>query len=347
MLASFDTPILFLVFNRPAVTAQVFAAIRAARPTRLYVAADGPRMDRKGEAELCAETRRIATAVDWPCSVTTLFRDENRGCGHGVSEAISWFFEQVEEGIILEDDCLPHPDFFHFAGAMLKQYRDDPKVLTVAGDHFLPAHFESRTSHYFSKYVQIWGWATWRRTWQAYDFALDSLAENDWLTLIRQTCPLPIEAGYWVEIFRAMKAGIIDTWDFQLLFSCWKQGGLHVVPRHNLISNLGYGPDATHTNFSGALAHQPVSALAPPYDSTVTLEADPHVDQFIFYARFLEYLSLTWWVEQVLSPEQKLGAARIDLVRSDRHIRALEREVHEKRRQLRLATAALAQVNPC
>ncbi len=341
-----NTPILFLIFNRPEVTARVFATIREARPTRLYVAADGPRTDREGEAALCEKTRQIATAVDWPCTVTTLFRDDNRGCGRAVSEAITWFFEHVEEGIILEDDCLPHPDFFPFCSAMLTRYRNDPRVLTVSGDHFLPQTFDCQTTHYFSKYVQIWGWATWRRTWQAYDFALSSIAEGDWQRIIQTTCPLPIESGYWQEVFRAMRTGLIDTWDFQLLFSCWKARGLHVVPRHNLISNLGYGPDATHTNFSGVLAEQDVRGVPPPYTDSPAVAADAGVDGFIFYSRFLEHLSQTWWIEQVLSPERKLGETRAELGRKDRYIRELERDVREKRRQLLAATRALTLSQP-
>lgn len=346
-MSALETPILFLVFNRPEVTARVFEAIRAARPSRLFVAADGPRPDRDGEAARCEETRRIATSVDWPCEVKTLFRSENLGCGQGVSEAITWFFEHVAEGIILEDDCLPHPDFFPFCASMLARYRDDPRVLTISGDHFLPRTLNNEASHYFSKYVQIWGWATWRRTWQAYDFALTSVPEAEWHQIINRSCALPIESGYWLEVFRAMRAGAIDTWDFQLLFSCWKLDGIHVAPRHNLISNLGYGPDATHTHFSGVLAGQNVRGVPPPYTDAPAVAADAEVDGFIFYARFLEHLSQTWWVEQVLSPERKLGEARAELGRKERYIRELQREVREKRRQLRLATATLAQANPC
>ena len=346
MAAGFDTPILFLVFNRPTVTARVFAAIRAAPPAQLFVAADGPRVDRDGEPELCAETRRIATAVDWPCTVTTLFRQENRGCGSGVSEAISWFFEHVESGIILEDDCLPHSDFFPFCATMLTRYRDDSRVLTISGDHFLPRTFDCQTTHYFSKYVQIWGWATWRRTWQAYDFALTSVPEAEWHRIISRACPLPIESGYWLEVFHAMRIRMIDTWDFQLLFSCWKAQGLNVVPRHNLISNLGYGPDATHTNFRGVLAEQDVRGVPPPYTDGPPVKADPDVDGFIFFARFLEHMSQTWWLEQVLSPERRLGEARAELGRKDRYIRELERDVREKRRQLLAATRALTLAQP-
>ena len=346
MLAGFDTPILFLVFNRPAVTAQVFAAIRAARPTRLYVAADGPRMDRKGEAELCAETRRIATAVDWPCSVTTLYRDENRGCGHGVSEAISWFFEQVDEGIILEDDCLPHPDFFRFCATMLARYRNDERVATVTGDHFIPTSLVCRHSHYFSKYAQIWGWATWRRAWQQYDRHLTSLSVPEWDAIVHRVNPTMIEREYWLEILRALLAGNIDTWDYQLIFSLWKTGGLTISPHTNLITNLGYGPDATHTAFEGTLAEQSTSPLVLPLDDSPAIAADTEIDEFVFFIRFLERLTQTWWVEQVLSPEKKLGQARVELGRKDRYIRELENEIRAKRHQLRLATAALAQANP-
>ncbi len=346
MLAGYDTPILFLVFNRPTVTARVFAAIRAARPTQLYVAADGPRPDRLGEAALCAETRRIATAVDWPCKVTTFFRDENRGCGDGVSEAISWFFEQVEEGIILEDDCLPHPDFFHFCATMLERYRHDERVATVTGDHFLPATLTFPHSHYFSKYAQIWGWATWRRAWKNYDRHLSSLTATEWDSIIRRECPTMIEREYWLEILRALLAGNIDTWDFQLIFSMWKTGGLTVSPHRNLICNLGYGPDATHTAFDGPLAEQPTAALTLPLKDTPAVAADPALDEFTFFIRFLERLTQTWWVEQVLSPEKKLGEVRAELGRKERYIRELEREIREKRRQLRLATTALTQMNP-
>jgi len=118
------SPVLFLIFNRPDTTTRVFEAIRAARPERLYVAADGPRMTREGEAERCAEARRIATAVDWPCEVKTLFRETNLGCRAAVSGAITWFFEHEEEGIILEDDCLPDPSFFPYCTELLAHYRD-------------------------------------------------------------------------------------------------------------------------------------------------------------------------------------------------------------------------------
>lgn len=341
----FDVPLLFLVFNRPAVTRRVFEVIRTLRPTRLFVAADGPRPDRPGEDALVEETRRIALAVDWPCEVRTLLRDENLGCGRAVSGALGWFFEQVEEGIVLEDDCIPHPDFFPYCATLLERYRHEPRIASIAGTHFLPDVLPHRQSHYVSKYFQMWGWASWRRAWRHYDFPLTSLTEEEWCRVLAERHPVAMEAGYWREILHGIKAGDIDTWDFQFFFSCWREGANHVMPGRNLVSNIGYGPDATHTNFSSLMANLPVHPLTVGPEP-VPLEPLAVVDNLIFYLRFLESLTQTWWFEQVLSPERQLGIARTELVRKDRLIRQLEHEVTEKRRQLRAAALALAARDP-
>lgn len=340
-----ETPLLFLIFNRPAPTARVFEVIRAQRPRQLFIAADGARDDRLGEAELVRQTRAIATHVDWACEVKTLFRDTNLGCGAAVSQAITWFFDHVEEGIILEDDCLPHPDFFPYCQTLLQRYRHEPRIATIAGTHFLPAELAYQHSHYVSKYFQMWGWATWRRTWQDYDFALSKLSEAEWQALLKRIHPIPAEAGYWNEIYKTLQTSTVDTWDFQMLFSCWRTGGHHVMPGRNLISNLGYGVDATHTNFASPMGNLPTFPLVVGPEA-ISLAPDRTLDSLIFFLRFLESMTQTWWMEQVLSPEQKLGEARYELVRKDRMIRQLEREVTEKRRQLLAATRALAEASP-
>ena len=336
------TPVLFLVFNRPAETARVFAAIRAAQPRQLFVASDGPRPEREGEAALVEQTREIATQVDWPCEVRTLLRESNLGCGRAVSEGISWFFNQVEEGIILEDDCLPHPDFFPYCATMLERHRDEPRVATIAGTHFLPPTLPYQHTHYVSKYFQMWGWASWRRVWSHYDFQLQG-TEEEWVQLFRQIHPIEVESGYWREIYRALKRGAIDTWDFQVFFMSWKLGAGHIMPGKNLISNIGYSPGATHTVFASSMANlatQPLT-LGP---EVIALQPDTTVDNIIFYLRFLESMTHTWWVDQVLCPEQKLGYTRTELLLAKRQIRQLEHEVGEKRRQLLAATNALAQI---
>jgi hypothetical protein len=277
--------------------------------------------------------------------VRTRFQDDNLGCGVAVCSSIGWFFENVEEGIILEDDCLPHPDFFPYCAELLRRYRDDPKVATIGGTHFLPPQLVHRDSHYLSKYFQMWGWATWRRTWRNYDFHLTSLTDQEWYKLLKEVHPVPTEAAYWREVYQSVKTTTVDTWDFQMFFSCWRTGAHHVMPGRNLISNIGYGSDATHTNFASPMANLPTFPLSVG-TAPVKLEANPALDGIIFYLRFLESLTQTWWMEQILSPDQRLGEARHELVRKDRTIRQLQLEVTEKRRQLLAAARRLAELGP-
>jgi hypothetical protein len=340
-----ETPVLFLIFNRPEETAKVFAAIRAQRPKRLFIASDGPRADRIGEQELVARTRAVALAVDWPCDVSTLLRETNLGCGPAVSGAISWFFEHVEEGIILEDDCLPNQDFFPFCETMLERYRDDARAASVAGTNFLPPVLEHGTTHYASKYFQMWGWASWRRAWTGYDFALRQRDEAGWNDLLKRVHPHWVEAAYWREVLKALFAGTIDTWDFQAFFSAWHGGACHLMPARNLVSNLGYGPAATHTNFASRMGNLPTFPLAVGPEKIDPIP-DPAIDNLIFYLRFLDSMDQTWWLEQILDPAQKLGEARAELHRKDRYIRQLEREVVDRRRQLVAAGRALAEAQP-
>jgi hypothetical protein len=240
-------PVLFLVFNRPAQTERVFAEIRRARPERLYVAADGARTDRE-EGGLCEQVRAIATDVDWPCVIKTLFQEHNLGCKEAVASAISWFFEHEEQGIILEDDCLPHPSFFPFCDDLLARYHSDERVMSICGSNSLPRDVLPESDYYFSRHCRVWGWATWRRAWQYYDKDMVAWPE------LRQDYLLRSVSGgdyqferYWQEVFDRTHAGEIDTWDFQWMFSCWAHSGLAIRPSVNLISNLGFGPDATHT----------------------------------------------------------------------------------------------------
>ncbi|QJR30755.1 glycosyltransferase family A protein [Limnobacter profundi] len=242
------SPILFLIFNRPDTTARVFDSIRKAKPSRLYIAADGPRDERAGEADLCEKTRGIAQAVDWPCEVKTLLRHKNLGCKKAVSGAIDWFFENELEGIILEDDCLPAPDFFRFCDALLEKYRDEPEVGSITGDNFISSTWTPEESYYFSKFSHIWGWATWRRAWKEYDVSM-----TDWPKLGLPFLQTQVfednrkAAKYWSMVFDKVYLGDIDTWDYQWAFTCFKNNWLSCIPKSNLVTNIGFGPNATHT----------------------------------------------------------------------------------------------------
>jgi len=239
------TPVLFLIFNRPDTTQKVFNAIRQAKPKQLFVAADGPRPDREGEKEKCQRARQIATSVDWDCEAKTLFRDKNLGCKIAVSSAIDWFFENVEEGIILEDDCLPEQSFFQFCEKMLVRYRNDTRIMMVSGTNYLFNKIKISESYFFSKYYAIWGWATWRRAWMKYDIKMNSWPEfrnNKQLTWIFNDKEI-IE--YYTNMFQAVYSKRINTWDIQWVYSCIFNNGLSIVPGKNLIANIGV--TGTHT----------------------------------------------------------------------------------------------------
>jgi len=253
------TPVAFLVFNRPDTTEQVFAAIRQAQPETLLVVADGPRPDRVGEADVCAKVRAIIEQVDWPCRVLKNYSDVNMGCKGRVSSGIDWVFTEVEEAIILEDDCLPHPDFFPFCEKLLERYRDDERVMMIAGTNFLIETPSLVDSYCFSRFFSIWGWATWRRAWQHYDLNMEQWPR---LRKQQQIKGLYSQPFMWRHMTSLMEAGYynrINTWDIQWAYSCLFNNGLCAVPRVNLISNIGL----TGTHTSGDLTYNmlPVSPL--------------------------------------------------------------------------------------
>lgn len=278
---SLKTAVLFLVFNRPDTTREVFAAIRQARPPRLYVAADGARLDRTGESERCAEVRKIATAVDWPCEVKTLFREKNLGCKVGVSTGISWFFENEEEGIILEDDCLPSQSFFWFCEELLEKYRNDKRVGQICGTAFVTesATFKRDASYLLSKYGPIWGWASWRRAWVYYDPDISSwplMRTAEWLNSAYHG---DNEKKARVLLGERLFRNEIDTWDYQWGFAKNYQSALSVTPVKNMIVNVGFGADATHTT-SGNSPTQNKSDIDFPLKHPVFILADAEHDQY-------------------------------------------------------------------
>ena len=290
--APLQTAVLFLVFNRPDTTAQVFDAIRKAQPPRLYVAADGPRADRAGEAERVARVREITAAVDWPCEVKTLFRGENLGCKYAVSGGISWFFDHEEQGIILEDDCLPSQSFFWFCEEMLKRYREDESIMAITGTN-ITKNLIFDADYFFSKYALMWGWATWRRAWEKYDRDLagwEDLRASRWLKSL-DIGGLPFEFT-WRRIFDQTLRAEIDTWDYQWIYSCWISNGLTIAPAKNLIRNLGFCDDATHT-FSddphrSNLRHVEMTfPLKHPMGRELNRRADAIISRHWFHATWL------------------------------------------------------------
>ena len=273
---------LLIVFNRPLPTRRVFEAVRRTRPARLYVAADGPRPDRPSDAARCAETRALVTeGIDWPCQVHTLFRAENRGCGHGPAEAISWFFENESEGIILEDDCLPTDSFFRFCQDLLARYRHDTRVMHIGGGNFSAEAREpappGAESYHFSGRVHTWGWATWRRAWQHFDFYLALLPELRRRGALLKSYPSWLERTYWLRKFEKVhtETEAAHIWDYQWHFAVAAHGGLTIVPRVNLMTNIGFGDDATHTfDPHDQLVHPAAGELTFPLQHPPTMLRD-------------------------------------------------------------------------
>src|SRR5262249_29420461 len=238
---------LLLIFNRPDTTALVMNAIRAARPPCLYVAADGHR-ERPEDAEQCEQARQIATAVDWPCRLHTLFRDRNLGCRKAVGSAIDWFFDHEEEGIILEDDCLPSADFFRFCGELLSRFRSEERVMALCGSCYTRPTSDTADSYYFSYYADMWGWATWKRAWRLYDRDLSRWPEFKQAGSLKSAFKgAPWRERFWSNVFDRTAQGEIDTWDHAWTYTVIEQGGIACYPTRNLVSNLGYRTDATHT----------------------------------------------------------------------------------------------------
>jgi len=301
------SPILFLIFNRPDTTRQVFEAIRMAQPPRLYVAADGPRSDRPGESERCEEARQIATQVDWNCEVQTLFRDGNLGCAKAVSEAISWFFSHEELGIILEDDCLPEPSFFSFQDELLERFKHDDRVALISGNNFQRAPRRDDRSYYYSVFNHIWGWGSWRRAWGKYDHAMSAwptLRNQHWL---RDFLGTKAAATYWARQFEETAKGNIDSWGYRWTYSCWREGMISVLPEVNLVKNIGFGSEATHT--TGDNSNDVSSRTRPiefPLRHPVHMIVDRQADSYTIKTRFRSR-PLVWRVASRLKRLLKQG----------------------------------------
>lgn len=257
------SPVLFLVFNRPDTTLRVFNEIRKARPAKLYIAADGPRENRKEDRQLCQDTISIVSNIDWECEVKTLFRTANLGCKEAISSALDWFFTDEEEGIILEDDCLPANSFFMYCDAMLETYRFDTRIRHIAGCNLQFGKKWGEASVYYANQTHVWGWASWRRVWKDYDKNLTGYAEDEVALQLANIFSDPFVVETWTSIFKEVKAGKIDTWDYQLAFINYFNHSLSVNPNVNLISNIGFRADATHTlNSDNPYANIPLQEIS-------------------------------------------------------------------------------------
>lgn len=244
-----ETPVLFLTFNRPDTTIRVFEAIKKAQPKRLYLACDGPRPNNTNDVRKCDEVKEVLSGVDWECDVKMLFREKNLGCMTACTEAISWFFENEEYGIILEDDCLPAQSFFSYCEAVLKKYKDDSRIVHVNGNNYNTSKVtKTDYSYHFTFFPQVWGWATWRRAWKNFQTTMPLFKDFDDPQFFRHIGLTDRDYAKirlrWLKVYEQQ---VNNVWDYQWHFINMLEGNLVVSPVKNQISNLGFNEGSTHS----------------------------------------------------------------------------------------------------
>lgn len=278
-------PVALLIFNRPDSTAKVFAEIARAKPERLLVIADGARSEE--EAERCAAARQIVGQVDWPCEVLTNFSEVNLGCKRRVASGLNWVFENCEQAIILEDDCLPHPAFFRYCAELLEKYKDDERLMMISGNNFQFGQRRGDFSYYFSYYAHIWGWASWRRAWQHYDLQMSRWQDVRSTTWLDEFLGNRAAAEHWQVVLDKCFAGEIDTWDLQWVLTCWLHNGLTILPNCNLVSNIGFDAQATHTKHDiYGVANLSTQELSFPLRHPREIVRNKEADDFTFTNMF-------------------------------------------------------------
>ncbi len=296
-----------MIFNRPEKTQRVFDSIRKARPDKLFIVADGPRNDT--EREKCNAVHAIVGKVDWPCEVRTNFSEMNLGCKNRIASGISWVFEHTDRAIILEDDCLPDPSFFHYCAELLERYKDDERVMHISGDNFQANNpsFVCDESYYFSLIPHIWGWATWRRAWKYYDINISLFPEAERGHWMQRIFIDPATADRWEYKFRKYYKQMIDSWDGQWAFTLLVNRGLAINPKTNLVTNIGFDTEATHLTTTTAtnenpLSNIPVVPLATPLTHpsvfVINTEADAYSQREIFEVNKFIKQKILWFAKQ-------------------------------------------------
>lgn len=306
MTGDFDIPVVLCVYNRPELTRQTLSAIRAVRPKHLLIVADGPNAAKPTDRARCEEVLAVLSDIEWDAKVDTNIAPENLGCRKRIQTGLDWVFDTVGEAIIIEDDCVPDQSFFAFCAELLRRYGSDPQVGVIGGTNFQFGANAGPASYYFSRYPLMWGWATWRRMWDRYDADLAgwaALRDTSWLADILVD---PLPTAYWRAIFDRVRSGL-DTWDYSMVFSCWREQALSVQPRYNLVRNIGFGANSTHTDDARSLfANMPIGPMTFPLVHPDRAVIDPDRD------RQIERLAFSGTLQQ------RLSAARGMLKRKNR-----------------------------
>jgi len=283
-----NTPVLFLIYNRPEYTNKVFEAIRKAKPRKLFIHADGPKKGNVDDIKLCIETRNILNQIDWKCEVKTLFRDENLGCKLGMSGGISWFFEEIEEGIILEDDCLPTQSFFRYCEILLNKYREKKEIMMISGSN--PSVFvDIDTDYFFSHFYHIWGWATWRRSWKKFDIEISTWPKFRDSDFLEKKFPTNVTNRIFLkQMFDQIYSKPASVWGVQWTYACLTNNGFAILPAQNMISNIGFV--GTHKMNDKQLALETKEIEVDTLRHPNKVEADSIIDDRLFESSGLKAL---------------------------------------------------------
>jgi len=288
-------PIVLIIYNRPHLTKSVFRKIAEVKPIMLFVIADGPK--HADEKVVCYQARQIIDEINWECEIKTNYSDINLGCRRRISSGLDWVFSEVEEAIILEDDCLPNPSFFTFCQALLDYYRHDERIWMISGNNFQNGQWRGDGSYYFSCYPHCWGWATWKRAWKNYDSNLNTWPKFKESNLLKSIFNNSIEIKYWTNVFdKLVETGQPDSWAYRWAYSCWTNSALTVLPNVNLVSNIGFGEKSTHTNNSEhPLANLPsnsILSLKHPSFLVRDIVADDYTFENVFKSPYTKNRSL-------------------------------------------------------
>ncbi|MEM6252990.1 MAG: glycosyltransferase family 2 protein [Cyanobacteria bacterium P01_D01_bin.156] len=278
-----ETPTVFFIYKRLELAEVVFREIAAVQPKQLFIIADGPKtIDEKND---CQQTRqRTLDLITWKCDLKINFSETNLGCRRRISSGLNWVFSHVNEAIILEDDCLPNASFFNFCQTLLEYYRSDTRIWMISGDNFQRGRQRGNGSYYFSYYPHCWGWATWKRAWQNYDDDLHTWSDFKDLECLKSIFQNPTELKYWENIFDNLeKNGQPDSWAYRWAYSCWKNNAMTILPKTNLVSNIGFGKNSTHThNSSNPVANLATKSILLPLKHPSFIIRDHKADEYTF-----------------------------------------------------------------
>jgi hypothetical protein len=298
-----ETALLLIIFNRPDLTLKLYEQLKALKPSKLYIISDGGRNDK--ECLIIEQSRMIFNNIEWKCKVKRNYSTNNMGLRKRIVSGIDWAFESEEKLIILEDDCIPHPDFIPFCEAMLEKYRDNKKIMTINGCNLNQSlTCKNRESHFFSRYANSWGWATWKEAWSRYDKDLDGLKNPTINKLLKSHLTAPIRATlYWRYKLNEVKSNRINSWAFRWMFTLFENKALAIVPRTNLITNIGNDERSTNTKGKLHYINLPTSSInklesIDPENTTPNNTYDKWVEDSI-YSKSLTY-RLNWIIQKIL-----------------------------------------------